>query len=108
MTSKVREALRNVKATVEIPDRQYKREANRLAQGLYDEIVGENERLERQISTIEDMLKILSNQSQLAISEVRQLRKSIDSATAKSKRLAAENSHTEEETTSEEVDLQGE
>src|SRR5258708_4937557 len=79
MNAKAKEFLqKSVRATVNAPDRRYKELAERAANSLYAQIMEENDMLHRRVSSLEDTLKLVVNQSQLAMSEVRNIRKAID------------------------------
>jgi TolA-binding protein len=77
MTDKAKEILKHATATVKLPDHKYKAYSERAVNALYEQIMEENEQLRQHAETVESMLKVLVNQSQLAVSEVRQLKKSL-------------------------------
>jgi hypothetical protein len=98
--------LRKQSPTLKLSDRKYKHEYSRTVWALVETIVDENERLEKRTEMLEDMLKMLVNQSQLAISESRNLRKSIAENTVQLGKLKA--LPASDDDYSEESDLKGE
>ena len=100
--------LRRQSPILRVSDRQYKLAYSKTVRALVEEVVEENERLEKKTEMLEDMLKFLVNQSQLGVSEIRNLRKALVENTAqlaKLKELPPPESNDDE---SEEIDLKGE
>ncbi len=114
MNAKVKEFLNNhVRPIVNAPDRRYKALGEEAVHLLYEQIMEENEMLHRRISSLEDTIKLVVNQSQLAMSEVRNIKKAIDQrpSSLRTHEAAAAAAAAEAEGDaggSEEVDLKGE
>jgi len=110
MNAKLKDILNNhVRPTVTSPDRRYKALSEELVHSLYEQIVEENEMLHRRISSLEDTIKLVVNQSQLAMSEVRNIKKAIDQRPSNllTHEAAAAAEAESEAGESEEVDLKG-
>src|SRR5206468_5389521 len=67
--------LKKLNPAITTPGRQYKKKYSEAVWALVEQLVHDNEQLERRSLSLEDTLKAVVNQGQIAISEGRHMRK---------------------------------
>jgi hypothetical protein len=100
-------SIRQQSPTLKLNDRKYKQAYSDTVMALVEEVLTENEQLVKQFESVGDMLKIVVNQSELAVHQMKQLRKAVEESNSKLKSLPKAD-QTYEGDESEEVDHQGE
>lgn len=88
-TKQVLRDLQKNKPTIKVPFRQYKQAYSDLIWKQVEALLDENEHLQKRSERLEDLLKMVVQQSQLGVNEVRNLHKALAETTASLKALKA-------------------
>jgi tRNA C32,U32 (ribose-2'-O)-methylase TrmJ len=92
MNSSARELLRETLKNpppITVPGRRYKEAHSSAVYALIEQVLDDQDRLERHAESLQDTLKMVINQSQLAMNEMRRLSKGLTDVASSIKRLPA-------------------
>jgi hypothetical protein len=106
-TKTVLRELKQESPTIRISGHKYKEAYSATVWALVEQVMEENDLLTRQLDTIESMVKVLKNQSELTTHEFREMRKAVEKQGANLKAIAHE-AETLPSDKADDVDLKGE
>jgi hypothetical protein len=84
----LRETLKNP-PLITVPGRKYKEAHSGAVYALIEQVLDDQDRLERHAESLQDTLKMVINQSQLAMNEMRRLSKGLTDVASSIKKLPA-------------------
>jgi septal ring factor EnvC (AmiA/AmiB activator) len=107
-TKRIIEELKKESPEVHVSDRRYKKAYSETLWALVEEIVKENDSLNKRLDIMESMANTMRNQLELTSSELKQARKQVDFSNSRLKSLPRRTEEAREAREAEEVDLKGE